>query len=114
MTADEPPPSGLDAVIHPLPRLSLCAALAAGPEWVEFAVVRSTTGLSDSAVSKHSRALEEGGYVEIRKGAVGRRPKTWLRLTPRGRDRLEGHIGALQRLVNARSDDARRTAGDAG
>jgi DNA-binding MarR family transcriptional regulator len=111
---DESASSGLDPAIHPLPRLSLCAALAAGPEWVEFAVVRSTTGLSDSAVSKHSRALEEGGYVEIRKGAVGRRPKTWLRLTTMGRGRLEGHIDALRRLVGASTDDAQRTAAENG
>ncbi len=91
--------SGLDQVIHPLPRLSMCAALAAGPGWVEFAVVRDTTGLSDSAVSKHSRVLEDGGYVEIRKGAVGRKPRTWLRLTPMGRARLTGHIAALQQLT---------------
>ncbi|GAA3859673.1 transcriptional regulator [Saccharothrix violaceirubra] len=90
---------GLDPVVHPLPRLSLCAALAAGPGWVEFAVVRETTGLSDSAVSKHSRALEGGGYVEIKKGAVGRKPRTWLRLTPMGRARLAGHVAALQRLA---------------
>ncbi|WP_199443499.1 winged helix-turn-helix domain-containing protein [Umezawaea beigongshangensis] len=90
---------GLDATIHPLPRLSLCAALAAGPEWVEFAVARDSTGLSDSAVSKHARALEEAGYVEVRKGFVGRRPRTWLHLTDLGRRRFTAHVAALQRLV---------------
>ncbi|WP_447007479.1 winged helix-turn-helix domain-containing protein [Saccharothrix isguenensis] len=98
--------SDLDPVIHPLPRLSLCAALAVGPEWAGFQVVRDTTGLSDSALSKHSRTLEEAGYLEIRKGAVGRRPRTWLRLTTLGRARLRAHVDALQRLAAGVRDTA--------
>ncbi|PPK67016.1 transcriptional regulator [Actinokineospora auranticolor] len=92
--------SELDPVIHALPRLSLCAALSAGPGWVEFAVAREATGLSDSAVSKHSRALEDSGYLEIRKGTVGRRPRTWLRLTPLGERRFRDHVQALHRMLD--------------
>ena len=92
---------GLDPVIHPLPRLSICAILAAGPQWVEFRVVRETTGLSDSMVSKHARALEDVGYVEVRKGAVGRRPRTWFRLTPLGRARYREHVVQLRKLVDS-------------
>ncbi|GGN30047.1 hypothetical protein GCM10011609_87570 [Lentzea pudingi] len=67
---------GLDPLIHPLPRLSICSALAAGPQWVDFRTVRETTGLSDSMLSKHAWALQEAGYLEVRKGTVGRRPRT--------------------------------------
>lgn len=95
--------AGLDPVIHPLPKLSICALLAAGPEWVEFRVVRETTGLSDSMVSKHSRALEDAGYVEVRKGGVGRRPRTWFRMTPLGQARYRRHVAALQRLLQHES-----------
>ncbi|SDM85973.1 winged helix-turn-helix domain-containing protein [Allokutzneria albata] len=98
--------SELDAVIHPMPRLSICAALAAGPEWVEFKVVREATGLSDSMISKHTRVLEEAGYLEVRKGAVGRRPRTWFRLAPFGRTRYLGHVAALRRLVTEVGDTA--------
>ncbi|MEU5694854.1 transcriptional regulator [Actinosynnema sp. NPDC020468] len=93
--------SDLDPTIHPLPRLSLCAALAAGPGWSEFSVVRDTTGLSDSGLSKHAKTLEEAGYLAIRKGRAGRRPRTWLRLTPTGRARFEAHVAALGRLTGA-------------
>lgn len=96
MTVTEPE---LNPTIHPLPRLSICAALAAGPEWVEFGVVRDTTGLSDSTVSKHSRVLEDAGVLEVRKGAVGRRPRTWLRLTTGGRRSFQSHVEALKQLV---------------
>ena len=89
----------LDPIIHPLPRLSICALLAAGPQWLDFATVREATGLSDSAVSKNSRALEDAGYLEVRKGGVGRRPRTWFRLTPDGRNRYLLHVEALRTLV---------------
>lgn len=95
---------GLDPVIHPLPKLSICALLAAGPQWVEFRMVREATGLSDSMVSKHSRALEDAGYIEIRKGGIGRRPRTWFRMTPLGQARYGGHVVALQRLVQREPD----------
>ncbi|GGN43175.1 MarR family transcriptional regulator [Streptomyces kronopolitis] len=97
-------PVGLDPVIHPLPKLSICALLAAGPQWVDFRTVREATGLSDSMVSKHSRALEEAGYIEIRKGGTGRRPRTWFRMTPLGQDRYSGHVAALQQLLQHEPD----------
>lgn len=95
---------GLDPVIHPLPKLSICALLAAGPQWVEFRTVREATGLSDSMVSKHSRALEDAGYIEIRKGGIGRRPRTWFRMTPLGQARYVRHVAALQQLVQREPD----------
>ncbi|MER7011079.1 transcriptional regulator [Saccharopolyspora sp. NPDC000359] len=88
----------IDSVIHPLPRLSICALLA-GADWVEFRVVRDSTELSDSMLSKHSRALEDAGYLEVRKGAVGRRPRTWFRLTEQGRNAYRGHVAALRRMT---------------
>ncbi|WP_406502914.1 transcriptional regulator [Streptomyces sp. NBC_00212] len=95
---------GLDPVIHHLPKLSICALLAAGPQWVEFRTVREATGLSDSMVSKHSRALEDVGYIEVRKGGVGRRPRTWFRMTPLGQARYGGHVAALQQMLQREPD----------
>ena len=91
--------NGLDPTIHPLPRLSVCALLAAGADWVEFRAVREATGLSDSMVSKLSRTLEDAGYLEVRKGAEGRRPRTWFRITDRGLDAYRGHVDAPRRMT---------------
>ena len=89
----------LNPVVHAPPRLSICALLAAAGDWVEFATVRDAVALSDSALSKHSRTLEEAGYVAVRKGAVGRRPRTWFRLTADGRRAFSEHVAALQQIV---------------
>ncbi|PRY00842.1 winged helix DNA-binding protein [Allonocardiopsis opalescens] len=78
----------------------MCALLQ-GAEWVDFATVRELLGVSDPMVSKHSRTLETAGYLEVRKGAVGRRPKTWFRLTPTGRAALLSHLAWLTELRSA-------------
>ncbi|MFM9662863.1 transcriptional regulator [Streptomyces scabiei] len=40
---------------------------------------------------------------------MGKRPRTWVSLTPRGRTALETHLAALEAIVTAA-----RTAGGAG
>jgi DNA-binding MarR family transcriptional regulator len=99
-----------DPLIHPITRLSICGLLA-GADWVEFATLRDAAGISDSVLSKQSRVLEDAGYVEVRKGAVGRRPRTWFRLTAEGRQALQGHLAWLAQLeeaVSASTRDARQ------
>lgn len=97
-----------DPVIHPITRLSLCGLLAAGADWVEFAALREAAQVSDSVLSKQSRVLEEAGYLEVRKGAVGRRPRTWFRLTPTGRRAFDAHVAWLQQA--ARGEASTETA----
>jgi len=96
-----------DALIHPITRLSICGLLAAGADWVEFAALRDAAGISDSVLSKQSRVLEDAGYLKVRKGAVGRRPRTWFQLTPEGRRALEGHLAWLAQLEQTVSASAR-------
>ncbi len=88
-----------DPVINTTTRLSLMAVLA-GAQEVEFADVRDASGLSDSVVSKQATALEAAGYLTVRKGHVGRRPRTWLSLTWAGRAALRRHIAALRHIVD--------------
>lgn len=83
-------------------RLALCALLQ-GAQRVEFAVAREILDVADSSVSKNARILEDAGYVEITKGSVGRRPRTWFALTATGRRALAGHLGWLNDLGNPRS-----------
>jgi DNA-binding transcriptional ArsR family regulator len=87
-----------DDLIHAPTRLSIVSLLAA-TEWAEFRFVRESVGLSDSALSKQLTTLEVAGYVEIRKGFVGKRPRTSVRLSRRGHHAFAGHVAALQQIV---------------
>ena len=88
----------LDELIHAPVRLSIVAALAQVDE-AEFAHVRDTVEVSDSVLSKQATQLEAAGYVKIRKGYVGKRPRTWLSLTPAGRTAYTGHLEALRAIA---------------
>lgn len=87
-----------DELIHAPTRLSLVALLAAS-EWADFAFLRDSVGLSDSALSKQLTTLEDAGYIEIRKGFVGKRPRTSARLTAAGRTAFDQHVLALNEIV---------------
>ena len=91
-------PPRFDELIHAPTRLSIVSLLAA-TEWAEFSFLRDQVGLSDSALSKQLTILDEAGYVGIRKGFVGKRPRTSVRLSARGRRAFAGHVGALQEIV---------------
>ncbi|MFM9616119.1 winged helix-turn-helix domain-containing protein [Streptomyces niveiscabiei] len=96
MSAGEPP--RLDPTVQHPTRLALAAFLSGCLE-ADFRTTRDALSLSDSALSKTVSALEAADYVKARKGFVGKRPRTWLSLTPEGRTRLEAHLEALQHIA---------------
>ena len=93
------PTDGLDPVLLDPTRLAIVALLSAA-EWVEFGVVLQRLAVAQPALSKQAVHLERSGHLAIRKGYVGKRPRTWLQLTPDGRTRLEGHVTALRRIAD--------------
>jgi len=88
----------LDEIVHAPVRFSIVAVLA-GVDEAEFAFVRDTIEVSDSVLSKHVSRLEDAGYVSVRKGHVGKRPRTWLALTTSGRQAFERHLAALRTIA---------------
>lgn len=79
-------------------RLGLVASLR-NRDRAEFKLLRDSLGVSDSVLSRHVSALESAGLVAVRKGYVGKRPRTWVSITAEGRRRLESHVRALRELA---------------
>jgi len=88
----------LDEVIHSPIRFSIVAALAK-VDSAEFSAVRDAVQVSDSVLSKQMTLLEQAGYVRVKKGYVGKRPRTWLSLTPVGEAAFRDHLGALRQIA---------------
>jgi DNA-binding MarR family transcriptional regulator len=88
----------LDPLIHAPIRLSIMAYLAE-VDRAEFALVRDAVELTAPALSKQVSLLEEAGYVTVEKGYVGKRPRTWLSLTPAGRQAMTRHLAALRAIA---------------
>ena len=103
----------LDAVIHGPVRFSIMAALAQVDE-AEFGHVRDRIEVSDSVLSKQSSRLDTAGYVKVRKGYVGKRPRTWLSLTSTGRFAYRRHLEALQAIADGAVRPGRTLGGTGG
>ncbi|WP_345712874.1 transcriptional regulator [Kineococcus glutinatus] len=87
----------IDEFLHTPARLNICSLLAPA-EWVQFSFLRETIGTSDSALSKQLAALEQVGYVEVRKERAVRL-HTSVRLTDAGRSAFDAYLASLERLV---------------
>ena len=109
MTGGEPGPEpgpapggearpSLDPVVHPIPRLRICALLDPVAE-EEFGALRDLLEVSDSALSKQLAVLVDAGYVEQRRAVRAGRSRVWLRLTGPGRRAYRGHLAALRALA---------------
>ena len=90
-------PISIDGFLHTPARLSILSLLAPA-EWVRFSFLRESIGTSDSALSKQLSALEEAGYLEIRKERGAERG-TSVRLSTTGRAAFDEYLLALEQLV---------------
>jgi DNA-binding MarR family transcriptional regulator len=87
-----------DPVIHEPNRLRICSLLVPHTS-VEFAVLRDELDLSDSALSKHLKTLENSGHVRLLKQATGGHVRTSAALTDAGREALCCHVAEIQRMA---------------
>ncbi len=102
--------AGLDPLLQHPTRLTVVAFLGGCIE-AEFSAVRDYCQVSDSVLSKAASALEEAGYLVVKKGYVGKRPRTWLAVTGVGRRALADHLAVLQRLAAAAEEAGREAEG---
>lgn len=92
------PRKDLDALVHSPVRFSILAALA-NVESADFRFLADLVELSDSSLSQALTALGDAGLVEVRKGAVGRRTRTWVRISDQGREAFQRHVRTLQQIA---------------
>lgn len=98
--------SGLDDVIHGRIRLGVVAYLAS-VESALFTELRDTVGATDGNLSAHVGKLEEAGYVSVAKSFVGRKPRTRLALTDRGRQAWNNWLDRIEKLTRAAASTGR-------
>jgi DNA-binding MarR family transcriptional regulator len=93
------PTNGLDDVVHQKHRLGILT-VAAESKRVEFGYLRDALELTAGNLSRHITVLEEAELVHVEKGYDGKRPKTWVSITPEGRQALDEEISALRALIS--------------
>lgn len=80
-------------------RLGIISALISGDK-LEFTYLRNVLNLSDGNLSVQICKLEQAGYIKVEKVFVDRKPKTFCKITAKGRKAVKNLIRKLENLVN--------------
>ena len=93
---------GLDPLIHQTTRLRLMAVLShldVG-DWIHFTALKKELALTDGNLGAQLSKLEGAAYLKVKKGYVGRRPRTQVQATPRGRAAFAAHCELLRKIID--------------
>lgn len=93
---------GPDEVIHQSTRLRIVAALNAlgAREMLDFGQLKAMLEMTDGNLATHLAALERAGYVDIAKDFLGKKPRTRVALTAKGRRALRNHVAFLRAVLD--------------
>ena len=114
-TGDRPanPALDVDDVVHQRVRLAILV-VAHEASRVEFTYLRDALDLTAGNLSRHLSTLADAGLVRLTKDERGTRPRTWVRLTPKGSRALAREMSLLRELVRrvGPASDDRDAPGD--
>lgn len=96
----------LDDDVHQRVRLGILASLH-GTAKVDFAHLKATLGVTDGNLGRHLEALDQAGLITRRTTNEGR-PRTWVKITTKGKRALRTEVTALQRLLGDLTQPASR------
>lgn len=89
---------GFERLLEHRVRLGICTLLARH-DALTFSRLKSLLEQTDGSLGAHLGKLEKAGFLAVDKTFEKRKPKTWYRLTPRGRKTVSGHLEALKKLI---------------
>ncbi|HEY3502060.1 MAG TPA: transcriptional regulator [Actinocatenispora sp.] len=107
MTGPDPgahPALDLDDAVHQKTRLALLTVLDEADR-ADFPYLKRTLALTDGNLGRHLDVLAQQGLVHITKGYEGRRPRTWVAITPEGRQALAAEMNVLAALLRRFHDN---------
>lgn len=92
-----------DAIIHQPIRLKIMAALKPLPDGgqLEFVRLKDLLGVTDGNLGAHVTTLEEAGYVTVEKDFAGKKPRTRVSLTRKGRHAFEDYVADLRAIIES-------------
>jgi DNA-binding MarR family transcriptional regulator len=93
------PLSSIDPVIHASARLKLVTQLYVVEE-ADVTFLSNATGLTWGNLSTHLRKLEDHEYIKANTEFRGRRPRTVISLTERGRTAFQRYRTTIQTALN--------------
>lgn len=91
-------PLNLDKAIHSPIRLGVVSTLyAVGEE--TFTNLKKAVGATDGNLTTHLGTLVEHGIIKMKKKFVNKKPRTTLKLTPKGRKVFQHYVKTMSDMV---------------
>jgi len=94
--------SGINKIFENRIRLGVMSILSVNEE-IDFNTLKSVLDVTDGNLSSHVSALENEGFLNIKKQFVGKKPKTTFTITEAGRKAFTEHLDALEKLIKIQS-----------
>lgn len=88
----------LNPLLHSQLRLSIMSILIS-VELADFTFLKEKTSATAGNLSVQIEKLSEAGYIEVKKGFVGKRPNTTCKITKKGIKAFEEYFAALQEYL---------------
>ena len=92
-----------ELLIHQPSRLRIMAALVVLPsgEGMDFVNLRELAKFTDGNLSCHLSVLEQAGYVSVEKTFEGKKPKTRVWITSKGREVFSRYVEELEEILKS-------------
>ncbi len=89
----------LSPLIHGRARLLILSFLLRTPRSHPFTSLRDELGFSDGSLSVNLAKLEAGGLVRLSRTFVGRKPKTTIKITAKGKREFQRYVAELRGIL---------------
>lgn len=93
----------VDRLIHEPARYAVMALLYV-VERAEYLFVLNQTRMTSGNLTAHVAKLDQAGYLSVQKKFVHKKPKTFLRLTPRGRKAFDDYRREMKERLETMPD----------
>lgn len=87
-----------DPLLHQSIRSKLISLLISNDE-VPFKALKEALEVTDGNLSSHLSKLEKEAYITIEKIFEAKRPKTMVKIAPKGREAFEKYIENLKQFI---------------
>ncbi len=87
-----------DPLLHQNVRSKLVSLLIAN-EGLPFKALKEMLDVTDGNLSSHLSKLEKAGYIVLEKHFEGKRPKTTVQITDKGKEAFYNYIDALKAFI---------------
>ncbi len=89
----------LNPLLHSQLRLAIISILM-NVEEADFVYLKEKTESTAGNLSVQIDKLSSAGYISVKKGLFGKRPRTTCSITPQGRRAFEEYVEALRTYLN--------------